>query len=109
ARQELVGALRGAPPRDERRQRQPRERVARQEPFRGEVAVAVEVGLGLTTRLAAQQLQLRLCLAPQPLGFLAISRRTTSVVDDRGLQVRLLERRAIQPTPPGGRRTETVG
>src|SRR5579884_771244 len=74
-----------AAPRDIGGQGKPGEVVARQEPLAGEVAVDVEVRLRHPVAACAQQLQLRLSLAPDPSCRLLVLVRAARVLDDRGL------------------------
>ncbi|TFE69317.1 hypothetical protein A7Q09_05345 [Methylacidiphilum sp. Yel] len=101
AREKLV-ATPGAPAtRDEGRERQAREVVARQEPLAREVPVAVEVRLVGPGALdvGPEELKLRLGLGPQALGAVAVLGTPGGISDDPILLLAGLEGRSIQGTP----------
>ena len=82
--------------------RQPRERVAGQEPFGGEVAVGVEVGseVAVVAILVAQQAQLGLCLVAAAAGDVAVP-LGQRVVEAAAVLLPLVDQRgAEQGAPP---------
>jgi hypothetical protein len=97
--------LLAATSRDERRQRQAREVVARKEAFAGEVAVAVEVGLdrGLDVE---QQVALADRFVVQAPGAVALGLWPRAVVPDRVVHLALAVRRAEEVAPPRERLLE---
>ena len=98
---QILGAGTGAAaPRHERRQRQARERVTRQETLGGQVPVRVEVGLPGPHRVGPQDVELALGLVPQPLGPVPVLRRGGCALHHLGLGSGLLAGRRVQGAPP---------
>jgi len=80
--EELLAVVAAARARDEGGDREPREAVAGEEAFACEVAAAVEVRESDAVGLGDEEVQLRLGLAPEPLGLILIPLATGSVADD---------------------------